>query len=213
MWRIWWVVMTVFGVGVALYLSRYLSLNPDVYFAQQRQVYVEKQFWITLHVLGGILALGLGPFQFIDRWRLKTPGIHRWIGRVYLVSVLIGSIGGFRMALVAHGGFPASLGFAFLAVLWFATALMAYIRIRQRNIEIHRRWMIRNYALTFAAVTLRIFLPIFIIFFLKGDFTPAYIAVAWWCWVPNLLVAEIAVNRLTQLSERSHPVMPAVHNP
>jgi hypothetical protein len=50
--------------------------------------------------------------------------------------------------------------------------------------------MIRNYALTFAAVTLRIYLPLMTPFLFHGDFLAAYRTISWLCWVPNLAIAE-----------------------
>jgi hypothetical protein len=47
--------------------------------------------------------------------------------------------------------------------------------------------------LIFAAVTLRIELPLLVMAF--GDFTPAYRVVSWLCWVPNLLWAEWYIRR------------------
>jgi uncharacterized membrane protein len=76
-----------------------------------------------------------------------------------------------------------------LAVFWIVTAVFAYIRIRSYDLESHRRWMIRNYSLTFAAVTLRLWLPILMGF--GNEFPEAYATVAWLSWVPNLIVAEI----------------------
>jgi hypothetical protein len=56
--------------------------------------------------------------------------------------------------------------------------------------------MIRNFSLTFAAVTLRIYVPLSIA--LGIPFEQAYPAIAWLCWVPNLAVAEWAlVPRIT----------------
>jgi hypothetical protein len=52
-----------------------------------------------------------------------------------------------------------TLGFGILAVLWFLTGLEAYRTVRRGNIEAHRRWMIRNFALTLAAVIPRNQLP------------------------------------------------------
>ncbi len=48
-------------------------------------------------------------------------------------------------------------------------------------------WMLRSYALIFAGVMLRLELPLLTLAF--GAFPPAYRAVAWLCWVPNLLIA------------------------
>jgi hypothetical protein len=77
---------------------------------------------------------------------------------------------------------------------WLTTALLAYRSIRAGDTRTHQRWMIVNYALTFAAVTLRIQLP------LSGalgiPFDTAYPIIAWSCWVPNLLVAAWIVQRM-----------------
>ncbi len=53
--------------------------------------------------------------------------------------------------------------------------------------------MIRSYALTFAAVTLRIYLPLSQIAGMPFD--PAYQTISWLCWVPNLIVAEWIILR------------------
>jgi hypothetical protein len=54
--------------------------------------------------------------------------------------------------------------------------------------------VIRNFALTLAAVTLRMYLPL-MLFLLHWSFRTSYITVSWLCWVPNLLVAEWIVRR------------------
>jgi hypothetical protein len=107
------------------------------------------------------------------------------------------------MALVSEPGLATHLGFGILAVLWFLTGLEAYRTVRRGNIEAHRRWMIRNFALTLAAVTLRNPLR-FMRFALDGPFPRSYITVSWLCWVPNLLIAEWMVRRrkLPSLSQR-----------
>lgn len=51
--------------------------------------------------------------------------------------------------------------------------------------------------MAFAAVTLRLYLPLL---FLAGlDFTEAYRIVSWVCWVPNLLVIEWWIRRQRRL--------------
>lgn len=91
------------------------------------------------------------------------------------------------MATFAYAGPIARFGFAALAVLWLTTGFMAYRTIRAGHVAAHRRWMMRNFALTFAAVTLRLEMPLLTILF--GDET-GYQIVAWSCWIPNLIVAE-----------------------
>jgi len=94
------------------------------------------------------------------------------------------------------GGLVAHTGFFLLGVLWLATTALALSAILQRRITLHREWMVRGYALTFAAVTLRLWLPLLAA--VSGSFEEAYQTVAWLCWVPNLIVAEIW-NRKTQV--------------
>jgi hypothetical protein len=95
-----------------------------------------------------------------------------------------------------------------LGTLWLMTGVMAYLRIRQGDVQEHRAWMIRNYALTWSAVMLRLWLPLF--FVLGYDFPEAYTTVAWLCWVPNLLVAELIIRNSKALSKRQQLKLSAV---
>jgi uncharacterized membrane protein len=144
---------------------------------------------LIMHIVGAMLAILIGPFQFLPgirkgRW-LK---VHRWLGRTYLLGILFGGLGGLYMAQFAYGGIISRLGFGTLACLWLYSGYRAYRHIRNKEIEEHRQWMIRNYALTFAGVMLRVWVP------LSGavgiDFNTAYVMIGWMCWIPNLLVAE-----------------------
>ena len=76
----------------------------------------------------------------------------------------------------------------------FSVACMLTAWRGKRDIPAHRDWMIRNFALSIAAVTLRIYLPLLLLL-LHWSFRQTYITVSWLCWVPNLLVAEWLVRR------------------
>jgi len=184
-----WYPIVLLALLFAAIASRYLSLDPAVYFPVQREVYRANEPWLLLHVCGALVALALGPFQFRAAIRNRRPGVHRAMGRAYLIAVLAGGIGGASLARLAYGGFPARVGFALLAAAWLTTGALAYRRIRAGEVDRHREWMLRSMALTFAAVTLRLWLPL-----LSGalgvPFDEAYVTVAWLCWVPNLIVAE-----------------------
>jgi uncharacterized membrane protein len=180
--------MLLFSAAIAVYSSTYfLRIPNDEHFAR----YI---FPLRLHIAGGIGALLAGPWQFSQKLRSRALNLHRWIGRFYLLEVALGSIAGFAMALVSEQGWPTHFGFGILAVLWFFTGLQAYRMIRRGNIEAHRQWMIRNFALTLASVTLRQYLPL-MLFALHWPFPRSYITVSWLCWVPNLVVAEWMIRR------------------
>lgn len=184
--------MFALSMMVVLVAGRYLTLDPETFFLEQRDVYVAHTAGITLHVAGAIVALALGPFQFLSGLREKRPRLHRVLGRVYLTGVLAGGVAGLYMATFAYTGAVARAGFTALALLWLSTATMAITCIRRGDITAHRRWMIRNFALTFAGVTLRLELGVFGSFV---DFRASYMLVAWTCWIGNLLFAEWLIRK------------------
>lgn len=184
-----WGLMTLLSLLTVLLVSRYLTLDPEVFFPEQRAVYLTHLTTVITHVVGAMVTLTLGPFLF---WRSRWPAVHRWLGRIYLLGILLGGSAGLAMSPYAYGGVVVRVGFAILAVLWLTSGFMAFVRIRQGNVAEHRRWMVRNFALTLAGVMLRVQSPLLIISGL--DFEVAYRIVAWTSWLPNLLVAEWIVR-------------------
>jgi uncharacterized membrane protein len=183
-----WTVMLVFCALIAAYGATYfLRIPDDKHFAR----YI---FPLRLHIAGGIGALLAGPWQFSQKLRLRALNLHRWLGRFYLLEVGLGSVAGFVMACVSNEGLPTHLGFGILAVIWFLTGWQAYRKVRRGDIAAHRQWMVRNFALTLAAVTLRIQLPL-MLGPLHWSFHVSFIIVSWSCWVPNAFIAEWMLRR------------------
>lgn len=187
-----WAFMALLSLIVASYAAT-LLLMPAAFppFLKDRANIVP--IAVYAHLTGGMLAIALGPFQFSRRLRTHYLDVHRWMGRIYLTAILIGGIGGLVLAPMSQTNVVAHAGFALLAVAWMFTGARAYQFIRAGDTISHRRWMIRNFSLTFAAVTLRIYIPMSIA--LHISFEDAYPAIAWLCWVPNLMVAEWAIVR------------------
>ena len=151
------------------------------------------------HIIGGSIALFIGAFQLNKSFRNKHLSRHKLLGKIYVASVLVSGFAGLYMATKAMGGQVASYGFGTLSIFWLATVIMAYLRIRQGDTKAHRQWMILNYSLTCAAITLRLYLPLFPWLF-NIDFLTGYIAISWACWVPNLLIAGIYLKITTKRS-------------
>ena len=164
-------------------------LHPDM-----KASFLTHTFGIYAHVFASAVALAIGPFQFLPGIRRRFARLHRWMGRAYLgIGVLVGGLAGLYMATFAFGGIVSKLGFSILAVLWLYTGLRAFLAIRRGDVIEHRKWMVRNFSLTLAAVTLRIYLPASAITGIP--FEAAYPVIAWLCWAPNLLVADLSFNR------------------
>jgi uncharacterized membrane protein len=174
--------------AIALFSSRIFWLGHELAYPHLAQHFnIANVLWA--HVLAASLALLLMPFQFWKGLRNRRPHIHRWVGRTYVLAVLLGGISALIMAPRAATGIIAASGFFTLGIAWLFTTGMALAKIRAKDIIGHKRWMIRSAALTFAAVTLRIYIPSS--FALGFEFTTFYPIVAWACWVPNLISVEL----------------------
>ncbi|MBM4187931.1 MAG: DUF2306 domain-containing protein [Gemmatimonadetes bacterium] len=182
----WWIVVAL-GWLVALYALATAALGAKVYPPDLRDAFLARPWAITSHAFFGAIAMLIGPWQFRrgPGWNRRR---HRWVGRGYLVACLLSGVAGLFMAFYSFGGLVTHLGFGLLAIGLLTTTGAAYWSIRAKRVAEHRAWMIRSYALIFAAVTLRIELPV-LTATLQG-FEPAYRIIAWLCWVPNLLAAE-----------------------
>jgi len=157
--------------------------------------------WLMVHVAGAATALLIGPVQFSSTVRNSFPMLHRSIGRIYAVACLIGGAAGFVLALGASTGPISTLGFGALAIFWIVTTALAWRRAMQGRFIEHRAWMIRSFALTFAAVTLRLYLPLSMLL-LHVHFVDAYRAISFLCWVPNLLVVELYLRNSKLFNSR-----------
>jgi hypothetical protein len=183
-------LITLGSLGVAGYALVAYTLYPpgSTVHPQMRAVYEQIPVPILTHIFASLTALTLGPWQFIAAIRRRVPQVHRWMGRAYLaLGVLPGGLAGLYMSFYSFGGPVAHAGFAVGSVIWLVTGYLAYSTARARNFAAHRRWMIINFAMTFAAVTLRIQLGSG--FAMGWRFETFYPILAWSSWVPNLLLA------------------------
>ena len=192
--RAGWGLAAVLSAGVALYSYRYVPPVDQVFGAGASNVLgnLLARPWLAVHAGMAATALMLGPIQFLPAWR-RIKGAHMWLGRLYVVSCLIAGAAGFGLAFGTTAGPIAGLGFGTLAVIWLYVTIQAWRLARARRFDEHRRWMIRSFALTFAAVTLRLQIPVSQI--LGYDFMESYRIIAWSAWVPNLSLAEIYLRR------------------
>jgi uncharacterized membrane protein len=185
-----WGLAAFLSVGVAVFSYRYLvgmgPASPEILgnlFAWP---------WLAVHVGGAATALLVGGFQFLPALRRRRP-IHRWLGRIYATGCIVGGLAGLRLAFGTTAGAFAGVGFGLLALCWIYATTQAWRFALEGRFDEHRRWMIRSFAMTFAAVTLRLYLPIAPM--LGYDFMVGYRLTAWVSWVPNLILVEIWMRR------------------
>jgi uncharacterized membrane protein len=186
---VWLWIAAVLAVLIGLTSLRYLVLGPAAAPANIASNAFARTGVLVVHAGFASIALILGAFQLFPRFRARWPAWHRRAGTVYVVACLAGGIAGLVLAAGSSSGPIAVAGFGLLAVLWIGFTANAWRLARARDFVRHRRWMIRSYSLTFAAVTLRLYLPAALMAQLDG--LASYRAIAFLCWVPNLIVAEL----------------------
>ncbi|WP_344237022.1 DUF2306 domain-containing protein [Actinocorallia libanotica] len=197
---LWWLALSAAAIAVFAPLP-YLTTPLHDLAADDSGLaanYADRAPWLRaafyVHVVGGGLVLLLSPLQLSSRLRSRAPKAHRACGRIVLSVIMVAGIAGLLMAPFNMAGPLGVAGFGMLAVLWTACAVAAYSTVRRRDIAAHRRWALRLFALTYAGVTLRLWM--IVLTALQPGVAPetafdrAYLLVPFLCWVPNLLIAE-----------------------
>ncbi len=190
--RLGWGVITVLSVAVGGYAVAIVASNFALLPGEIAANRFPSPLGLRLHIVASGLALLIGPLQFNRALRTRAPRAHRWMGRTYVLACLVGGLAGGSIALYSSSGLVAGFGFLGLAVGWLFCTGRAYLAVRAHDYVGHQRWMIRSFALAFAAVMLRIYIPVALVSGL--GFEASYPAIAWLCWVPNLIVAQLLVR-------------------
>ncbi|MEM1404070.1 MAG: DUF2306 domain-containing protein [Pseudomonadota bacterium] len=185
-------LVSLAALAVAVYAGLLLAL-PEVRPGFVDGLFARLPLATALHLSGGVAAVLIGAYQFYPGLRQRHLVLHRWLGRVYVFAIATAGVAGLIMALGTPWGVLAQSGFSGMAIAWLITTTVAFLRIRTRDIHRHRQWMIRSYAVTLAAVTLRLYLGLMVL--LGIAFRDGYPWVAWLSWVPNLLIAEYLIRR------------------
>ena len=200
-----WILLCSLATLVGLVSLRYAL--PHIPFAIPNSNLVYRRPWLVTHALSASVALLVGPWQFLTNLQKSRSRLHRRIGWMYVVAILIGWIASIPVALHAQAGPVSQAGFLSLGAAWITTTSLGLLTAIKRQFADHRRWMIRSYAVTASAITLRILLPIAL---LSGvPFKYAYPAIAWACWLVNLCCAEYLLRASTGAVKRAEVLSPA----
>ena len=154
--------------------------------------------FVRIHIVLAVVTLIAGPLGFVKRFRVRRAGLHRTPhsatvpeGGAVTLNVLVA----LYLAFYATGGWIGTTGFLLLNAVWLYTTMMAYRTIRRKQVEEHRRWMVRSYSVTLANLTLNVMLTIMN----TGvglEYVTAYLIALWTCWLINMGVAEVLMKSL-----------------
>jgi Predicted membrane protein (DUF2306) len=171
-------------------------MHTDTAFLQLKQNYLHITEWriaFYIHVFSSILVLLAGFTQFSQWFRNKYRSLHKKLGYLYVINILmITGPSSLLMGFYANGGLSSRIGFVLLAVLWLGFTAIALYKAIKNDFVAHRIFMIRSFALTLSAITLRIWK---VILAATMDIGPMdrYRIIAWLGWVLNLMIAEFII--------------------
>ena len=174
------------ATAIGLWSLRYLL--PSQPQAIGFENFTDRHTALTIHAVFASIALLVGPWQFLPSIFFRRRRLHRLLGWIYVSTVVLGWLASLPLGLHAHTGATASAGFQALGVAWLTCTLLGFLDARAGRIVEHRLWMIRSYALTTAAITLRLYVVGSDV--LHIPLGQSYPYIAWLCWVPNAVVAQ-----------------------
>lgn len=198
----------------------YWPIRDDAAFLRIKHQYLDiihwkSAFWV--HVFTSMFALLAGLTQFSRSIKRRWPQVHRWMGRLYVINIcFITGPASLIMALYANGGWTSRLAFGLLASGWLLTTALGWRYALKRDWTRHRDWIMRSYALTLSAITLRIWKYVLVMLFEPRPMD-LYRLVAWLGFIPNVLLVEWLIHRLhhpkstvPRPAEKAPPLSPSI---
>jgi hypothetical protein len=177
---------------------QYIPIRTDAAFLQIKQDYIHILPWriaFFVHVFSSMFVLVAGFTQFSPYLLSNYKKWHRVIGKLYVIDILfITGPASFIMSLLANGGISSRIAFTTLAILWMGTTAKAWQSAMAKQFTAHKEWMMRSYALTLSALTLRAWKWLLIALFHLRPLD-AYMIVAWMGFVPNILFTEWMIRK------------------
>jgi len=193
-----WITVLFFSLLLFRISFQYFPMKTNVGFIRTKQRFFDVEIWkyaFFTHVYVSVFSLLAGLIQFSKTVQNKFTKLHRIYGYVYVIIILfLGAPSGLIMSFYANGGWIAQSCFAILSVIWWLTTYFAVKEARNRNWKKHELWMIRSYALTLSAVTLRGW-KVILVPLIEASPMELYRLVAWLSWTLNLLIAELIIRR------------------
>ena len=146
-----------------------------------------------IHITSSVLVMGGGIFQFFTKILRGYPKVHHLIGKIYIGSVLLlAAPSGLVLAAFANGGLAARVGFSLQCVVWWLKTYAAWHEVMKKQFVRHSEMMLRSYAVTLAAMSLRTE-SYFMVYVFETKPIETYLTVTWLSWVGNLLIVETLI--------------------
>jgi uncharacterized membrane protein len=192
------IVIPISLVFIAIYfvVDRVLPYFFNFNFEHYQDYYWPNKWWLVGHLLGGALALIIGPFQFSSKFRNRFLKVHRNLGKVFIIAIILASLSAMYMSVYVapQVNISWSISLFVMALVWLVSVLMAFRAIRMSRIQQHKEWMIRTYIITLGFVLFRVLNENSIIRDVMPTFEERGAACIWLSWVVPLFFTEVILQ-------------------
>lgn len=187
------VVMVFVGIRISQDLPAVLSGDlPPVDSFERR--YAEHPILAYAHIVPGVVYLLVAPLQVSRSFRRRSLRRHRKLGRVALIAGLLTGLFAIVVGTVfPFGGFAETSASVVFGIYFVVALALAYRAIRAGRDAVHRRWMIRAFAIGVGVGSIRLvigFAQAFGVSF-EAVFGPAF----WIAFLAHALAAELWLRR------------------
>lgn len=205
----YYISLIYFTYLMGLITLQYVPIKLDVAFLNLKENEIRLKYYQIAffgHVYTSIFVLIFGISQFSKCIRNKFTKLHKVLGKLYVFLILfIAAPSGFIMALHANGGAFSKLSFLIQALLWFWFTFKAFRFAKDKKWISHQKFMLRSYALTLSAISLRLFKWL-IVSTIELPPMDTYKIVSWLGWLLNLIIVEVYL-----MNKKLHPTKPKLH--
>ena len=187
----------LFWIGIFL-ITHFFMRGAD-HFLEMTPAALGKYFslrWVLIaHITGGGGALILGPLQFWGRLRTRYVKLHRWLGVLYLLAILLSSV--CALILSYTTAYDVNWAYAFSLQVWVSvwiiSTVIGYWAALRKKFVLHQEWMTRSYIVTLAFIVSGLVLK-FLLHIGFGTFEAISPSLFWMGWSVPLFVYQVILG-------------------
>jgi uncharacterized membrane protein len=180
------------------FLSHKLKLNHPINIPVWLNV-------MHIHVVCACLAMVTGAINFSNGILRRNRKLHRLNGYLYVVFIfVVCGTSGF-MAPYSTGGRMNSIAFNLVNIIWFAMTITALVQIKRKQVNRHRKWMVRSYAFCFT----NMFIHMLTFVFYNGfglQYDISYTIGVYGTILLNFILAEFVIRTIYKIPTDLQPL-------
>lgn len=190
-------ILLIFSWVILLVLTRQFMQGADHYLQLTREAlgkYFDQRWFLIAHITAGGGSLLLGLPQFSNRLLKSSPKVHRTIGILYLLAVLVSSV--CAVVLAYTTAYAVNWAYAFSAQvwssIWIVSTFIAYRSALIKKFKLHKEWMTRSYIVTVAFLVSGLALKLPVVQQL-GSFEDISPSLFWMGWSVPLFIYQVVL--------------------